>query len=140
MRIFVRSCLRERRSLKLQTRTLCVLLLAAFATGALIPTLGHKMIVASEEQERQLITARLLELQADTDEIRVQMVEAYHKLRQCSGNGSVTAPDYSSIDRVIEDPPSDTAARSLYYELAYDIPIIVLVIQYCTSINYPIVP
>ena len=79
------------------------------------------MIVASEQQERQLIAARLLEMQTDTDEIRVQMVAAHHQLRHCSGNASATAPDYTSIDRVIDDPPSDTAARSLYYELAYDL-------------------
>ena len=134
-RLFVRSCLRQRRPLKLQTRTLCALLLAAFATGALIPTLGYQMIVASEQKERQLIAARFLEMQADTDEIRVQIVAAHHKLRHCSGNGSVTAPDYSSIDRVIDDPPSDTAARSLYYELAYN-----LLCNFMDYSMYPIVP
>lgn len=120
------SCLQlqQEKRAKLQMSTLCAMLLTALAAGALIPTCGYQLMLGNERHERQLFTARIIETQADIDEIRVQLVVAHQKLSRCGGGNASdsAAPDYSSVDRVIEEPPNDSAARTLYYELAYAFP------------------
>ena len=93
------------------------LMLAATATGALMPLLMSQLFLADVINERQVLDERVQKLRSDAEETRVLLL-ANHKLREDSGNGSVVEPDNSYVDRVIDDLPSDTTARTLYYELA----------------------
>lgn len=113
------GCLRRKKRVKLQACTLFALLFAAAASGALVTWLVYQLIVARVRLEVEFGSKRLLRMQADLDEVQVQVIHVNHQLRMRSGNASSIAPDYATIDRVIDDPPNDTVVRSLYYELAY---------------------
>ena len=104
----------------LRVCTLFALLLAAAVTGSLVTVLAYQSLVASMWHEVELGSERLLALQAELDELTVQILRVNHQILSRSSNGSADAPDYVAIDRVIDNPPNDTAARNLYYSLAYD--------------------
>lgn len=108
--------------MRLQLCTLLAMLLASAFTGAAITMVVYQVIISNVRREVELGSERLLEMQSELDEIQVQILRVNHLMRARAGsNGGLNGPNYTHIDQVIDDPPNDTAARSLYYELAYDI-------------------
>lgn len=81
-------------------------------------------------RERQLVASQLQKLMIDADDVRLMFLATNHKLHESKGNGSVVVPDYSYADDVIDNPPSDSAAGTLYYQLTCDT-------YYCTVLFYP---
>lgn len=106
------------RKYRLHACFLVSLLLVAAATGALFPIAAYQCTLAAAQHELERNSARMLEMRTEMDEIRVDVMRARRRSSACGSNVSTNAPDYTLIDRVIDDPPNDTAVRSLYYELA----------------------
>ena len=97
-------------------------MLAAFLTGALVTVAVYLPMLANARNEVELNTKQLSSLLAELDELRVEMMRLRVQQMVKIGNTSQNvAPNYTYIDLVIEDPPSDDAARSLFYKLAYEI-------------------
>ena len=122
-RMFGCGRLLHRKPLRIQALTLVAVLLAAVVTGALVPTAVYGTMLANERNEVELSSKRLCSLLAEVDEIWVEMMRLQVKQRVKIGStsNSSVGPNYMSIDRVIDDPPNDDAARSLFYELAYEL-------------------
>ena len=102
--------------------------LAAIVAGAIVPVAVYWPMLANARNEVELSSEQLRHLLSEMDETRVELMGLRVRQRDkiCNGSSSnssatAVAPDYTYIDRVIEDPPSDDAARSLYYQLAYEI-------------------
>lgn len=111
------------RRVKLRVWTLVSLLVAAGATGALLPTLAYQCMTMAVRRDVERGSAQMLEMRTDLEDIRADMVYWRRRISSrtaCVGsaaNASIYAPDYEAIDRTIDDPPNDEAIRSLYYEL-----------------------
>lgn len=112
----------RRKRLRISVCTQLVVLLAAVATGALVPTAFYQPLLWNVRREAELSSTHLLQLMDEVNEIRVELAAVQHRSRvrdDSSGKWSA-APNYTAIDLVIDDPPSDAAIRSLYFELAYE--------------------
>ena len=98
-------------------------MLATFVTGAIVPVAVYWPMLANARNEVELSTKQLCSLLAEVDEISVEMMRlrVQQRVKIGSTSNSSVAPNYTSIDRVIDDPPNDDAARSLFYELAYEL-------------------
>ena len=117
------SCSSHRlcRRYRLHTCFLVSLLLVSATSGALFPIAAYQCMLAAARHELERGSARMLEMHTELDEIRVEMMRRRRRSSECVSNVSTNTPDYTTIDRLIDDPPNDTAIRSLYYELAWAI-------------------
>ena len=104
------------------------MLLAAIVAGAIVPVAVYWPMLANARNEVDLSFKQLRHILAEMDESRVELmaVRVHQSVKICNGSSSnssamAVAPDYTSIDLVIEHPPSDAAVRSLYYQLTYKI-------------------
>ena len=125
-RVFGCGCVRRRKPLQIQVCTQVFVLLAAILAGAIVPTAVYWPVLANTRNEVKLSSEQLRHLLSEMDETRVELmaVRVHQRDNICNGSSNYSsamavAPDYNIIDRVIEDPPSDAAARLLYYQLAY---------------------
>ena len=126
-RMFGCGCVRSRKPLKIQVWMQVAMLIVAIMSGAIVPVAVVWPMLANARNEVDLSYKQLCQLLAEMDNTRVEMmaVRVRQNVKICNGSSSNSStiplmPDYTSIDRVIEDPPSDDAARSLYYQLAYE--------------------
>lgn len=113
--------MRQRKPLKIQACTLIAALLAAFVTGAFIPTFAHQQMLANARDEILLNSEQLVRLRAEIDEVHIEILRVRQIIKSAGNSSSSLTPNYTSIDEVIDDPPSDAAASSIYYELAYGV-------------------